>query len=428
MIEAEKLAHNEISEHERKERILSWTRYTPEIALLAGKPRGMRKNIIAPIPENEWLAILSGVSRVRADNQLDEGQRLNYYPKGGIRAYSLILIPDVEAAVRELFPGLPTIVSYYEPGYSQITHSYGEPAADAFAEDYFRKFTLGRDIITQEIMSREPVGALTAERHFGISVIICEKSQDILQFSPYTWSQLNISDKVQTLSFVVTKRSRPFVQEYIDKVGREENLQGTLWVISRENCLEAVEQHIRTQVMFKTVIKSEDATPVLVSRPIPGQREEDSSFTQEQAIENRVKEHVLALMIREKESFPANWIKGSQSRDRIIYSAARDIFIKGSDLNMEAWVGGLRKGKEVDQIRDEVVKKMVEAFDVVSEFTNVTFVGVKNWQLLVANLLSFYPLSEWEDVLASFNRWEGKSSFLRNLGYPRQSLKDLSLD
>ena len=200
-------------------------------------------------------------------------------------------------------------------------------------------------------------------------------------------------------------------------------MNGRLVVACHQICpKEVIEQHIRTQVVWRRIIKSDIATPILYSKPILHQEEERRLLSKEEAISQRVKSNVLDILAGEGKPTSANWVRGG-NRERIISRASRLLFVEGSIFDVTQWVSPAATKKRVETEKD-FREKMEKAFDVVNLFANVRFAGTKEWELFVANLLASYPLEDWETAKTDFDRWEykNKHQFKRSLDYPRKTV------
>lgn len=445
-------SHRELDKSEGLRRVLAWSEYTPELAMLVGRPSGARKSVIAPLPQDEWINHLSEFARVRADNQHQEGLDAGYFPPSyilntgvytndplkvqeqrrqgqrlNIRKYNPTIVPKITDSIKTYFPRGPRIVDYCDIAYSLVKKPYilpgdiepkGDPAADAFAEEYFEIFTQSADVVEKELRYSESKGRITARDFFGHPVIFCEKREDVLRLKPYTWSQLDFPDNVQAFSFVVNKkRSIPFTNQEGRYKGSTRDLNGTLWVICHESCPhKVVKQHLRSQVLWKASAKTDLPSPVLITKyPV------DLA----DAVDNKVKEYALELLVREQIPRPVNWGPSATKAQRI-NSALETIFNEGKPLSLTKWVSPRRK--DILVTRRMMSERMCEAFEVINDFTNVGAAGIKEWQLIIASMLSLFPPSYWKEVKQLAGDWDsgkGLSRFRRGLGFPRQNPHDL---
>lgn len=420
-------SYNGHSENEKIRKVLIWSDYTPEIALMVHSPHGARKGVLTPLPKNLWIEQVAEVAKVKAENQFSAGEKTQYFSPQPDKEANIKLLPDLEEATATLFKSGPNFTDYYEYGLALVEGSYGEPAADVMAREYFEIFARRQDFENNEIYSVEPQGKITIERHFGVNVFIVENKEDMQALKPYSWLELEIPDASQAFSFVMTKRSIPFIKDSDES----KELEDSLWVVSRQSCDPIiVEQHIRTQAIHRLAMEGRrrKTTPVLVSPPKPTQladRQQDI----EKALDERVKLYSLRLLAADPDADPYRWIPVHEKNKQAISNALKTLFNKHSKIDMRPWIGGVgRKSSEnIENIQDSFKEKMKNAFEVINNMANVKFVGVKEWQLVVANILSFYPLAEWSNVYEQFTEWErqNKSKFKRSTGLQRQPLKEI---
>lgn len=413
MLKETSTTHNQkeglYSDVERFKRVASWTLQTPDVALLVGRPEDARKGVLAPITSKKKIYEgIYGVSKKRAEYQINEGRFLGMYPKDRGKSYKETRIVLPEKDVQTAFPANEKFARVFKENIEPIGKDLGiEEARKAFAQIYFRQFTAYRDLESGEMVFQGPEGNITSRFYSGAPVLVFEKLSDLKKLSPYAWLELEIPDTTQAISFVVTKRSRPFVDPNNPKsMGVKNNLEGSLWAACLESCPEEIiDQHVRTQLVFKRSDNTSAITPVLISGPAVRQRGERKTLAaatdnaRSLAINNRVKEYILELLAKDDEEMVSGWFADEILSERNINMPLSHISREGSPLDMTDWEDPHLPGfnKREKEIAKEMREEMEYAFEVVSDLLKQKEAD-KTWQLVAANYLSFFSLEDWQEA------------------------------
>jgi hypothetical protein len=426
--------HNVIPKEGEIKTVLSNIPYVPEVKTIVGRPKDRKPGVVEPLSQDDWTEFLCELSRVKTDRMIATGIAAGYFSQTEVGRVGDAKRERSEVDLESIFPGNVQLVDFFERSVSKIQQGpLGESGtlspALALAKMYFGKFAQDPVTSSDRVGLPQPVGRLHMQTQFGLPVVVCEKFEDFAKFTPYTWDELKLTSDSQALSFVVTKRSRPYISAESDSEGAlKQSYTDTLWVICLETCpRELVEQHIREQLEFKALFSTERATPILISPVFSRQANEKLVRPSIQdALDGRIRETVLKMAATGRISVPALWMSGP-ARDRRVRAILSELFDETSFLDMREYIKPLSiKLEESEEgIEKEAFARMSQALNVMNKFVNVPFAGAKWWELFVANYLAHFPLSDWESAMASFTAWRGRPKFVRSLGILRRSLKDV---
>jgi hypothetical protein len=156
-------------------------------------------------------------------------------------------------------------------------------------------------------------------------------------------------------------------------------------------------------MVFRELYDPDTYSPVLVSGPSTGQKEEkkilnkNTENPRSAAIDKRIEDYILKLLVREDENQVMNEFANEILLKRQINMPLSHITRKYSPLDMSEWLQPSKPGleKRKDEVLLEMREKLRKAFDTTASLISKNEVS-KDWQLIIANYLSFFPLKDWE--------------------------------
>lgn len=415
--------HNERVEVEKLQLLLNITLPSVEVEWMTGYPHGYRGRHPTSLEMNEWIPALALTAKIIADKQNDLGEKLGYYPRGYMsegsfytykpgeekltgRPYKMKEIPSPDELISKLFPKSSPMRDFLEVIPSRDREGDLDPKnAAAAAEIIFKIYT-----------GRENVGPITVQRHHALPVIKCSDREDFSLLRPYI--KRDLPNGTQGYSYVSSRFTRP--------IKKDSKFIGTPIAVCMQECpRRTAEKLIDTQLIYAHAVgrNKNYESPVLVSKSSdllvkePGMgRSEFLRHKLGEEMRYRLKKHLLALIIEEKE--PVEWAK-VVVREQIINDAQREVFTNedshlylGDKLSLSSVLGGSVQ----EEIRGSVAQSLEEAMKIVSRL-NISYRS-RETQLVIANLLSFFPLTEWKNVELLFSDWKYKEKFLRSFGIP----------
>lgn len=415
LVEARSYSHT--PELSKLREVIAITIPAVELYSVVGKRGRIAFKILGP---DESIPHIAETARVMADTQNLKGERSGLYPRGYFRNGVYVYDTSPEESVSQRvyrpkeFNGNRSTIEHLFPSSKRVY----DLVADFYPSEspLSSKFDLYKDYakILYGYFSKDssPKGDIRVELYKGYPIVYCELEEDLLRFSPY--KNLKFPSSVRGFSFVVTRFTTP---------GARSNLNGTPFVACLESCPRQLARRLyESQIMFKMVVGSEEATPVFISKE-PQTRAESKvekrrSF--EEDLQAKAKEKVLSLVISKPQAIPRGWAESNEV-SQFLHSCERELFMRESSIYVGNWFSGLEviglKDEKLSEIKNNFNSYTKEAIELISEWPH--WARTREHQLLVANYLSFFPLGQWKEARRLFLGWKGRASFSRSLGIPR---------
>jgi len=264
------------------------------------------------------------------------------------------------------------------------------------------------NFIFKKLTNREPHGPLNLSAIYGLPVLRLHSPQDLQELQPYQF--VDLSPETQAFSYVVNR--------YTNRVISKGTLSGFPLVVCLEDCPEElIRRHMYTQLLFASVAKPEAVSPILISQDPKSKLSQLTPAEKfEQVLENKIKDGwLLKGVIAERQ--PVDWMVDpkDEKTGRFLNARARELFLqrKGqhSDLFIGDWLGMGYDDEEsriAQAVKDGVwelaASKLESGARVLGNM--VSLLPSIEYQLVIANYLSMFPVSRWPEAQALLADYE----------------------
>ena len=416
-----------------------------EMHAVIGRISDSKSKFPTVLDKQNWTPYLAAAARVSADTQFELGKRLGYYPEGlninGVYTYSF---EPGKSKAEALARGAIVSERIYK---TRVMPRPEDLIPRMFAQSkQFRSLLVdlqpmaegplqaeGVDqhlahLMFHALTKKEPTGPLKVLAISGLPDLIVDDAKDLHELQPTVDPDLPAD--TQAFSYLVTRFSNRVVDKGI--------FTGFPLVVSLKGCPPEVRRrHIAAQLLFADLSEPKVRTPILVSRdPRLGvtAANEEAQFHLE--LEGKLKDWwILKGIIEQRQS--ADWFADPDDfRTRLFLrlrprredgkefdgeniSSIRELFFQTHGTHSQLYVGDwLRMTPNDDdrklpqEVKQGVLRlattKLVRGTEILGNM--IAPLPSIEYQLVIANYLSYFPLSRWDeaaDMLAEYEMATG---------------------